>query len=508
MTRALPMTTSFRVHARLALVLGGLAAAFGTTAATTATTATVSYGQLQFVPCTLSTPGRSITVAARCTRLEVPEDRSRPQGRRIELAIAWVPSTSRSPADDPVFMLAGGPGQSALEAFPIVADAFRDIQRQRHVVLVDQRGTGGSHPLDCPATMDKAMGELVQAADAATARAMARTCLAELRDADPRHYTTNDYVADLEAVRGALGAGQVDLVGVSYGTRVALEYLRRHPERVRAAVLDSVVPPTLILGAEHARNLDDAVDAQFARCARDADCRARFGSPRARLDALLARLRQQPQRVSYRDPVTNEPREDTLTAESVAGVVRLHAYAPQLFAMMPMLLDAAEHGRYDALMAQARMIEQLVGEQISVPLQLSVTCAEDAPWLGANAADAGTLMGSAFVDFVRAQCSVWPRGRAPADFHEPVEANRPVLVLSGEFDPVTPPRYGETVAAMLPDARHLVLRGQGHSVMGISCAPRLVADFFARPEPARLDAKCLDSLGYTPPFAGAYGWDP
>lgn len=487
---------------RCALALSGLAPAVGAAAAA------VPYGRLAFEPCTLTAPGQASTVSARCARLEVPEDRSRPTGRRIELAIAWVPSTARSPAPDPVFMLAGGPGQSALEAYPLASAAFREVQRHRHVILVDQRGTGGSHPLECPSTVEQAMGAMLESADEQTARSMASQCLAELRDSDPRHYTTSDYVDDLEDVRAALGVEAVDLVGISYGTRVGLEYLRRHPRHVRAVVLDSVVPPTLLLGAEHARNLEDAVDVQFARCERDEVCRARFGSPRAQLDALLAQLREQPRQVVYRDPVTNDVREDALTAEGVAGVVRLHAYAPQLFAMLPMLLDAAAHGRFDTLMAQARMVEQLVGEQISMPLQMSVMCAEDAPWLEADPADRDTLLGTQFVTFLQAQCDVWPRGHMPADFHAPVRADRPVLLLSGEFDPVTPPRYGALVASQLPDARHLVLRGQGHSVLGLSCVPRLLGEFMERPEPARLDAKCLDSLGYTPPFTGAYGWEP
>ena len=509
------MTTAhrntFRTRAlragRLATCLGILAATPALAAGTGA--ARVSFGALAFEPCTLAAAGQAVTLAARCASLEVPEDRARPGARRIELAIAWVPSTSKSPAPEPVMFLAGGPGQSALEAFPMVAPAFRETLRQRHVILVDQRGTGRSHPLECPGAINPDDVSALDTGDPDVARGIATRCLVEVRaSADPRFYTTSDYVADLEAVRAALAVERVNLVGVSYGTRVALEYLRRHAARVRAVVLDSTVPPPLILGAEHARNLDAAIDAQFRRCEADAACRERYGSPRERLESLLARLRAQPVRVAYADPLTDEPREDELTADALAGVVRLHAYAPQLFAMLPMLLDAAANGRYATLMAQARMVEQLVGEQISVPLQLAVSCAEDAPWLASDPADRDTLLGTQFVDFLREQCAVWPRGSVPADFHAPVVADRPVLLFSGEFDPVTPPRYGEDVARRLPSARHLVLRGQGHSVLGIGCTPRLMAQFLERPEPARLDARCLDALGYVPPFAGAYGWDP
>ncbi len=462
-------------------------------------------GRLDFRPCTLAQPGLAVTVAAQCANLRVPEDRDQPAARGIDLAVAWIPSTARNARPDPVVMLAGGPGQSALDSYPLVAAAFYGVLRERHVILVDQRGTGRSHPLDCTAT-EAAAGEELTAPD--TARELARRCLAEIRDADPRHYTTTDYVADLDDVRQALGVEQLNLVGISYGTRVAQEYLRRHPAHTRALVLDSVVPPRLILGADHARNLEAAVNAQFARCDADPVCRKRFGSPRDRLDALLERLRQRPEHVVYQDPLTNLPREDELTAESVAGVVRLHAYAPQLFAMLPMTLAAAADGQYATLMAQARMIEDLLGEQISTALQLSVSCAEDAPWLRADPADAGTLLGTAFVDFLVAQCGVWPRGAMPADFHEPVRAAHPVLLLSGEFDPVTPPRYGAEVLATLPNGRHFVLRGQGHGMLTAGCVPELLTRFISRADASALDARCLDRLIHTPPFGGAYGWEP
>jgi pimeloyl-ACP methyl ester carboxylesterase len=465
-----------------------------------------SLGTLQFEPCTLSATGLPASIAAQCGTLAVPEDRERPAGRSIDLAIALVPSTAKQPQPDPVFMLAGGPGQSARESFPAAAGAFRELLRDRHVVLVDQRGTGGSNPLACRAPADDpAVGDAV--ADAATARQFAAQCLQAL-DADPRFYTTSDAVLDLEAVRAAIGAEQLNLVGISYGTRVALEYLRRHPVRVRSLVLDGVVPPELALGSEHARNLEVSLDAQFERCAADTVCAQRFGSPREALTKLLESLDRQPQSVRYRDPLTHEWQDGALTRDVVAGVVRLFAYVPQLSAMLPQSLAEAAAGRPDVLMAQGRMIESLVGEQINQGLQLSVSCSEDADRLRVDPADQNTLMGTAFVSTLLAQCEAWPRGRRPADFNEPVQSDRPVLLLSGEFDPVTPPRYGERVLAHLPNGRHLVARGQGHNVMVAGCAPRLMARFVASADAQGLDASCLERLDYTPPFTGSFGWEP
>jgi len=315
-------------------------------------------------------------------------------------------------------------------------------------------------------------------------------------------------VLDLEAVRAAIGAEQLNLVGISYGTRVALEYLRRHPARVRTVVLDGVVPPELALGSEHARNLEVSLDAQFERCAADAVCAQRFGFPRESLTKLLEALDRQPQSVRYRDPLTHEWQDGTLTRDVVAGVVRLFAYVPQLSAMLPQSLAEAAAGRPDVLMAQGRMIESLVGEQINQGLQLSVSCSEDADRLRVEPTDAGTLMGTAFVATLLAQCEVWPRGGRPAEFNAPVLSDRPVLLLSGEFDPVTPPRYGEQVVQHLPNGRHLIAPGQGHDVLAAGCVPRLVARFIASADAGSLDAACLERLGDTPPFAGAYGWEP
>ncbi len=379
--------------------------------------------------------------------------------------------------------------------------------RRRHVLLLDQRGTGPGNPLDCGPADEAGVPGAAEAGRPEAARSQAARCLERL-EADPRFFTTSDAVSDLEAVRARLGAETINLVAISYGTRVALEYLRRHPSRVRTLVLDGVVPPELALGAEHARNLEQSIDLQLERCTRDEVCARRFGEPRASLARLLDELRREPRVVRYLDPRTAEPREDLLTADLVAGVVRLYAYAPQLAAMLPMNIARAAAGEPELLMAQARMIEDLVGEQISLGLQLSVSCAEDAPWLVADPADADTILGAGFVASIKAACEVWPRGRVPADFHAPVESDRPALLLSGEFDPVTPPRYAEQVLRTLPNGRHLVARGQGHNVMTVGCSPKLIAEFIDSADARALAAGCLDRLIETPPFSGAHGWEP
>jgi len=463
-------------------------------------------GTLVFEPCALSPGHLALTVEAQCARLEVPEDRAKPDGRKIALHVAWVPNDAGA-EPDPVFFLAGGPGQAASESYPLLHSAFAETRRKRHLILVDQRGTGRSNRLACKTGDGESGFSDGDPDDPAASVAFVKRCRASL-DADVRHYTTTDAVADLEAVREAIAAERIDLVGVSYGTRVAQQYAKRHPARTRAIVLDGVVPNTLTLGAEHAKNLEAALDAHFARCAAEPTCVDRFGSPRVHLDALLAEARANPKTVRYRDPQSHALREDRFDAATLAAVVRLYAYAPNTAALLPLALNEAAQGRPEELIAQARMLTSLVGESIMHGMQLSVTCTEDAPKLSADRADASTTLGTALVDLLIAQCAAWERGEAPADFNAPLATEVPALMLSGELDPVTPPRYGDEVAKTLPNARHLVLRGQGHNVIGQGCAPKLLARFLDRLDAKGLDAKCLDSLTYVPPFAGYYGWEP
>jgi pimeloyl-ACP methyl ester carboxylesterase len=488
-------------------VLGAVAAAL-LAASVPAEAAARTLGTLRFEPCTLQAPGMPGTVEAQCTTLDVPEDRDRPDGRRIPLAIAWLPANSPQPAPDPVFMLAGGPGQSARESYPGIAAAFDRIRLRRHVVLVDQRGTGGSNRLAClDAEGRNAFGD-DDASPEATAR-FAERCAAALSErADLRHYTTSDAVADLDAVRAAIGADTVNLVGISYGTRVAQTYLRRFPQHVRALVLDGVVPPDLVLGSEHAKNLEAALDRQFARCEATPECLARYGRPREALATLRARLAEGPIPVRYRHPISGEYEDGTLDAGALATVVRLFAYSPRTAALLPRTLARAASGEPETLLAQSRMIGELVGDQINHGMQLSVLCAEDAPRLVADPADADTVLGTALIEFTKAQCGVWPAGRAPDDFFAPLASDKPVLLLSGEHDPVTPPRYGEQALAGYPNGRHLVARGAGHNVLPVGCLPRLVARFIDTADAKGLDAGCLDDLGDTPPFTGSYGPEP
>ena len=464
-------------------------------------------GSLAFAPCELDAAHTAATSPAYCAPLRVPEDRAHPDGRQIDLRLALVRSSAPLAARDLVVLLAGGPGQSAVAAWPRVRAAFGPLLEHRNVLLLDQRGTGGSNALTCRRDPDGAPEE--RPFDLERVRAQTRACLADVeKHADPRFYTTSDAIADLEALRAAIGSPRFDLIGVSYGTRVAQQYAMRRPHAIRSIVLDSAVPNDNALGTDFATNLDTALKAQFAACAADAACAKAVGDPWANLQRLRERLRAQPVEVAFRDPYTNAPRTQRLGEQSLAGLARMYAYLPETSALLPLGIARALDGDHASLAAQMRMLEREVEELSDNAMQLSVICSEDVDRAAPNPADAQTLLGSALSDAFRAQCAIWPRGARPDDFTRALAGDVPVLVIGGEFDPVTPPRYAERIAKTLPNARVLIAKGQGHSVMGRGCFPRLVARFVDTLDAAGLDAGCIADFGAMPAFIDYNGASP
>ncbi len=462
-------------------------------------------GEVEFESCLLdSTQGG---LPAQCAQIRAPLYHEAPERGEITLALAWLPARAQKPEADPVVFLAGGPGQSALDTWPRLDSALNALRRNRAVLLVDQRGTGASTPLNCTLPEDEAF-EIE--ADAEAMRAYAADCLAE-QSVDPIPFTTEDAVLDLEHVRGRLGLDRLNLIGGSYGTRVGQRYAKRYPDRVRTLLLDGVVPESLALGGEHGRNLDAALAGQFARCAADTVCNGQFGNPLEMLQKLREQIVASNEPVEVTHPRTMERREMPFSHSILAGAVRLAAYAPETSALLPFSISEALAGRPQGLIGQAWLTGDNLAESIAIGVNLSVACSEDLPRFDAamSTAEADTLLGANMIEGLRAQCEVWPsRQPAPPDRIEPLSVDLPVLLLSGEFDPVTPPRYGDEVAAALPRSRHLVVPGQGHIVLSRGCMPKLIAQFINEADPAALDADCLQRQQAPPYFLNYNGAQP
>jgi pimeloyl-ACP methyl ester carboxylesterase len=446
------------------------------------------------------------TVYAQCATLPVPLDPADPHGPGLELFVARVLAPTATPRPDPLVLVSGGPGQSAVDLFLQTQGAFAQVLRDRDVILLDQRGTGRSaRGFACAEARELAL----EAAEPEEVRELSRRCL-EALEHDPRLFTTSVAVQDLESLRRALGLEQWNLYGVSYGTRVVQHYLRRFPDAVRAVILDGVVPADLPLGPDIAPRAQAALEALFERCAAAPECGARFADLPARFEALVERIRAAPLEVVAPHPRTAVSERRRLTLAELQAVVRMMSYSAPTAALLPLTIDEAHEQNYQPLAAQALIIVDGLRDALSFPMHNSVVCTEDVPYAGAPpAALEETYLGTSIVDALAAICSHWPAGVIDDDFRAPVESDRPVLLLSGENDPVTPPEYAERArAGGLANAIHLVAPGQGHGMASVGCVPRLMRAFLERPEPETFNGDCLRREPVTPFFLSFGGPAP
>jgi pimeloyl-ACP methyl ester carboxylesterase len=462
---------------------------------------------LSLTPCQIEHPLRLTVVSADCGVLEVPENPQEPHGRMIGLRVARVAAINRRKQADPLFVLAGGPGQAASAFYASVAAAFERIQRERDIVLLDQRGTGASNPLECPEGEER----LYQASDAQITAATAR-CLEGLRSrAHPAYYTTSLAVLDLERVRAALGYERINLYGVSYGTRVAQQYLRHFPARVRTLILDGVVPPELAVGPAVATDAEAALRSILRRCASDPSCSARFADPTRDYEAVRTRLAQHAVPLTLADPSSGGARQLDFNADHLASVLRLGGYSADYAALLPLLLHAAAGGDFAPLGAQFLWLERSYAD-LAVGMNNSVVCAEDVPFYKAGAPErarlAATFMGTRPLDALTLVCRIWPRGPVDQDLHAPLRSDVPALLLSGGDDPVTPPAYAAVAARGLPHALSLVLAGFGHGQLTAPCMDRVLARFLELGAVSGLDTTCTRNARPMPFFTSVNGPAP
>lgn len=443
-------------------------------------------------------------MAAECGWLDVPENPAEPDGHHIKLRVARVPAQERRVERDPLLFFAGGPGQAASEAWLIIAPAFKKLNKNRDILLIDQRGTGQSNPLRC------AQAELAEALamDWDHLETNTRQCLAAL-EGDARFYTTTIAMQDYDLVRAALGYEQVNLLGISYGTRAAQVYLRLFPKRVRTLILDGVTPQTLALGTEHAEKLDLALQRILDSCAADTTCNQAYPGLANSLAAMIKQLEISPVEVTVDNPLTGQPFTFSFDRETLASSIRFLTYSTETQAMLPLLIhEAATQHNYNRIASQLLITASGLSESIAGGMEMSVVCAEDFPLFPEAGATSERLLGDSMIRAAAIECAIWPRGEVPAHFHDPVVSDVPTLLLSGELDPVTPPEYAEQVKAGLSNSLHLVALGQGHSISSRGCVSQLVTDFIVAASLDGLDTSCISRLQASPWFMSLTGPKP
>jgi pimeloyl-ACP methyl ester carboxylesterase len=445
----------------------------------------------------------SFNIGKRCGMLTVPESRdtSGVEVRTIRVAFAISPAGKRD-GSDPVLVLLGGPGGSATDQLRGINSEYKALNRDRDLVVVDQRGTGRSSPLHCtfgPAATDSSAGAFLPPAHV-------RECVTRLSaGADIARYRTSDFIADLELLRDALGVAQWNLHGTSYGSRVALQYMQRHPERIRSAILVGVVPPELRMPMTLGPDADSALDKVAADCSADEKCARSYPNFRAEVDSIARRLEVMPAPVQVPHPESGKPMTVAYTRGMFGQAVRGAMYTGWGASNLPGMIHKAYHGDFAPLMKRGLRDSRRRAQSGVGGIYLAITCTEDVARAHRDSAivlnDAST-MGAARARSFFAACAEWPTRPDGNEWPDTATLRPPVLMMVGDADPATPPHWAALAMKTALDARLVVVPQGGHVLSGLhgmGCLSQLQADFLARPEPQALDVTCLSEVR-RPPF--------
>lgn len=441
----------------------------------------------------------------RCGYVHVPERRLGAaidgDDAGIRLAVVILPATGADPVDDPLFVAQGGPGGSTIDVFVDLL-AVSPLRERRDIVLFDQRGTLYSEPNLICTEMQERMDELAAASDEeypALLAAVTADCRARFVDAgiDLAAYNSLENAADVEDVRRALGYDAINFYGVSYGTLLGLHLMRDFPDHLRSVILDGVVPPQVNFITEVAASEERVFAAFFQACAEDEECRAMYGDLEARFFALVDELNTRPTTVTLLDPTSGERTLMTFTGDDLVDFFFQMFYWTGSPAILPKVMVEVEAGRMDYVGAMLSVF--VFDDTFSDGMYNSVLCAEDADFVPAEAAKdtAGSYFSDGFQEELEeyiVTCDVWNVPALGTAVDEPVVSDVPTLLLSGGFDPITPPHFAEIGARTL-SRQHLVeLPGGGHGIaFGTdACVDQIVDDFLAAPGGA-VDTACLPS---------------
>jgi len=462
---------------------------------------------LALAPCRL--PG--LDEEARCGTLEVPENRAAPEGRSLRIPVVVVPATGEASAD-PVVYVAGGPGDSSIGGAAGFAHAFASLRAERDLLLVDTRGIGGDDRLFCDELAER--GNLQGFYDQFLPPEKVARCRERLAARfDLTRFTTSAGVDDLEAVRRALGYEKLNLVGFSYGTRFVLDFVRRHPGSVRTATLVGVDPTTEHGPLNYARFAQQALDATFADCAAEPACAAAFPDLPGALARALARLDQGPVAVTLADPESGAPIPLEIHRPAFAQSLRYMLYQPPTALLVPLAVHEAGEGNFAPIAENALLFFQMAAADFADGYYLSATCGEDVPFIDdalVPAAVADTFLGDFRIRQQRAACAAWVEMPRDPAFVRPVASDVPVLLLSGERDPVTPAHLGEQALATLPNGLHVVLPDANHDfagLVGADCPDRVTASFIVAGTVRGLDTSCVAAMRRPPYLLAVPGAD-
>ncbi len=449
-----------------------------------------------------------------CGTILVPENRSKPDGLKIELAVAILKNPQSASIDDPILYLEGGPGGSVLEFLYLTYDSnfLPMFESGRDIILFDQRGVGVSQPaLDCPEE-DAISIELLDnekdgreltypEMDQLVLDAYAQ-CVKDLKTTlDLSQYNSDANAADVADLIQALNLEQVNLWGVSYGTRLALEVMRDHPEKIRSVLLDSTYPPQANLFLEQPANFDRAFDTFFSGCEKDPACNAAYPNLRNTFFETTDLWNETPANFVIRNLLTGTEYDTVIDGNNLMDLIFQFLYDTDLIPDLPQIITDAHNGAYDYL---AFLISALIttDSAFSDGMYWSVQCADELAYTdkndfivaGQEFPEYAQLFEEDAINFTYDLCSLFDVSPSDPSANEAVSSDIPTLVFAGEYDPVTPPDWGLIASQTITNSTFLEFPGFGHgSSFQEGCPQEIAIDFFQDPEQT-LDTSCVQNL--------------
>lgn len=423
-----------------------------------------------------------------CGQLKVPENYEDPQGKHLDLNLTILPAVKHDQKLTPLVFLAGGPGQAATDLSSQIHHTFHEVLKNHDIILLDQRGTGQSAPLECPdVEIPDSYSDIETEADLEKVNA----CLQQLPK-DLTQFNSENAIRDLERLRQALGYQQFNLYGGSYGSRAAQIYMRLFPASLRSVVLDSVSPIDIPIGT-FAASINRSLNLVFSRCEQDPACQKTYPEITKQFNQLLISLQQHPVNVMILHPQSALPTQLVINDTKFMGIVTMALYTRMTHHLLPLVIQQTALGNYQPITGLLASTNH--GMEINNALYLNIVCNEDFPritpeqWQENQNIAINTATSSHALTQV---CPIWPKYSVPPSFAQPVTAKIPTLILSGQFDPVTPPSYGEHVAQSLANSHHIIDQRAAHIVNNNRCTSDILAEFYQKLTPKHLDTDCLN----------------
>jgi len=459
----------------------------------------VPMGTVELKHCHIKNYGQEVL----CGKHTVYEDRTTASGRQIEIQFAIIPSVTEAKEADPLVIFAGGPGQGAMDMGRLSSIAFSEIHENRDVVLIDQRGMGNSHPLKCKEPEESALSLSEEELEILT-RKILKECLTEL-DADVTKYTQDIANHDIHEILMALGYKKVNLYGVSWGTRSALLYANQFPDHVRSVIMDGNAPIENKVPLYATEDAEKSIQMLFSDCNIDTECHKAFPNLQQDFESVLAGFGEQGKETTINDPNTGKAETITLTRGMFVNALRNILYSPDLSRLIPIVIEQAKDNNYQALAA----LSTAFGDTgMAIGATLTILCSEELARVTETdiaIESSKGFVGGAFINNFKKSCDQWPKAPLPAIYHQTLTSDAPTLILSGDVDPVTPPRWGDKMAQSMTNSLHLVATNTGHNVAPKKCASKLMAQFVKQGNFDGIDGECLKELKRPSFFIDANG---